>query len=133
MQNKKCERFIVGLTGKKKDSGPPITLNAWMEIGAGNQFTFFIPRAEMGQGVYTALTTLICEELDIHPNGENIRVTHPDALLGVYSNYGMLEEGNIEVEKEGIVSWMVVKVFNKYPLIITGATPAFLTHGIGCG
>ena len=126
MQNKKFERFIVGLTGKKKDSGSPITLNAWMEIGAGNQFTFFIPRAEMGQGVYTALTTLICEELDIHPNGENIRVTHPDALLGVYSNYGMLEEGNIEVEKEGIVSWMVVKVFNKYPLIITGASTSVL-------
>jgi isoquinoline 1-oxidoreductase subunit beta len=126
MHNKKEKKFIVGLTAEKNHIGKEIALNAWMEIGKGNNFTFFIPRAEMGQGIYTALTTLICEELDVNPNGENIKVTHPDALLGEYTNYGMLEDANIEVEKEGIVSWMVKKVFNKFPLIVTGGSSSVL-------
>ena len=126
MQNKKEIKFIVGLTASKIPDSPQTTLNAWIEIQAGNQFIFFIPRAEMGQGVYTALTTLICEELDLDPNGENVTVIHPSSLMGIYTNYGMLEDVNIEVEKEGILSWMVVKVFNKFPLIVTGGSSSVL-------
>jgi len=126
MQNKKEEKFIVGLTAEEKKTGGETALNAWLEIGAGNSFTFFIPRAEMGQGIYTALTTLICEELDVDPNGRNVKVTHPDALLGEYTNFGMLEDANIKVEQEGIVSWMVKKVFNKFPLIVTGGSSSVL-------
>jgi isoquinoline 1-oxidoreductase beta subunit len=126
MQNKKETKFVVGLTASQPPDSPQTPLNAWMEIQEGNRFAFFIPRAEMGQGVYTALTTLICEELDIDPNGGNVTVTHPSALMGIYTNYGMLEDSNIEVEKEGIVSWMAVKVLNKYPLIVTGGSSSVL-------
>jgi len=126
MQNKKEIKFIVGLTASKIFDSPQTTLNAWIEIQEGNQFIFFIPRAEMGQGVYTALTTLICEELNLDPNGENVSVIHPSSLMGIYTNYGMLEDVNIEVEKEGILSWMVVKVFNKFPLIVTGGSSSVL-------
>lgn len=126
MQNKKEKKFIVGLTATENHIEKEIALNAWLEIGEGNNFIFFIPRAEMGQGIYTALTTLICEELDVNPNGKNVKVTHPDAMFGEYTNYGMLEDANIKVEKEGIVSWMVKKVFNKFPLIVTGGSSSVL-------
>jgi len=126
MHNTKEKQFIVGLTATEDHIGKEIALNAWLEIGEGNHFTFFIPRAEMGQGIYTALTTLICEELDVNPNGKNVKVAHPDALLGEYTNFGMLEDANIKVEKEGIVSWMVKKVFNRFPLILTGGSSSVI-------
>jgi len=40
-------------------------LNAWFVIGTDNTFTMIVDRSEMGQGVYTALPTLLAEELEI--------------------------------------------------------------------
>jgi len=42
-------------------------LNAWLRIGADDSITILVDRSEMGQGVYTALPTLIAEELEIDP------------------------------------------------------------------
>jgi isoquinoline 1-oxidoreductase beta subunit len=40
-------------------------LNAWLTIGADDSITVLVDRSEMGQGVYTALPTLLAEELEI--------------------------------------------------------------------
>jgi isoquinoline 1-oxidoreductase beta subunit len=40
-------------------------LNAWLMIGADDSVTVLVDRSEMGQGVYTALPTLLAEELEI--------------------------------------------------------------------
>jgi isoquinoline 1-oxidoreductase beta subunit len=40
-------------------------LNAWLKIGADDGITVLVDRSEMGQGVYTALPTLLAEELEI--------------------------------------------------------------------
>jgi isoquinoline 1-oxidoreductase beta subunit len=55
-------------------SGPAKTVeaNAWLRIGTDNSITVLCDRSEMGQGVYTALPTLIAEELDVPP--ERIKV-----------------------------------------------------------
>lgn len=42
-------------------------LNAWLRIGTDDSITILVDRSEMGQGVYTALPTLIAEELEIDP------------------------------------------------------------------
>jgi isoquinoline 1-oxidoreductase beta subunit len=39
--------------------------NAWLRIGTDNSITFLCDRSEMGQGVYTALPTLLAEELGV--------------------------------------------------------------------
>src|SRR6187549_2202945 len=39
--------------------------NAWLRIGTDNSITFLCDKAEMGQGVYTALPMLIAEELGV--------------------------------------------------------------------
>jgi len=39
--------------------------NAWVKIGADNRITILSARSEMGQGVYTAMPTLVAEELEV--------------------------------------------------------------------
>ncbi|MEH6402663.1 MAG: xanthine dehydrogenase family protein molybdopterin-binding subunit [Sneathiella sp.] len=41
------------------------SLNAWIKINKSGEITIAIPQAEMGQGVYTALSMLVAEELEI--------------------------------------------------------------------
>ncbi len=41
------------------------SLNAWLRIGADDSITILVDRSEMGQGVYTALPTLLAEELEV--------------------------------------------------------------------
>ena len=43
----------------------PAELNAWLRIAPDDTITILVDRSEMGQGVYTALPTLIAEELEI--------------------------------------------------------------------
>jgi isoquinoline 1-oxidoreductase subunit beta len=40
-------------------------LNAWLQIGTDDSINILVDRSEMGQGVYTALPTLIAEELEV--------------------------------------------------------------------
>ncbi len=40
-------------------------LNAWLRIGADDSIAVLVDRSEMGQGVYTALPTLLAEELEV--------------------------------------------------------------------
>jgi isoquinoline 1-oxidoreductase subunit beta len=47
-------------------------LNAWLRIGNDNSITILVDRSEMGQGVYTALPTLIAEELEVDPFHINV-------------------------------------------------------------
>ncbi|WP_430461471.1 molybdopterin cofactor-binding domain-containing protein [Thalassolituus sp. LLYu03] len=41
--------------------------SAWLRIDTDNQITFVLDRTEMGQGTYTGLLTLLCEELEVNP------------------------------------------------------------------
>ncbi|MBO9493606.1 xanthine dehydrogenase family protein molybdopterin-binding subunit [Thalassotalea sp. G20_0] len=47
--------------------------NALLQITANNDIYFYLPRSEMGQGVYTGLTTMLAEELDVHPGKINVK------------------------------------------------------------
>lgn len=78
--------LVVGVAGNlymnkavKKYSGIGMgegsSLNAWIRIAPDNTVTLAVPRAEMGQGIYTALPMLIAEELEIDMN--SIEVIHP--------------------------------------------------------
>jgi len=40
-------------------------LNAWVKIGTDGKITVAISQAEMGQGVYTGLSMLVAEELNV--------------------------------------------------------------------
>ena len=55
--------------------------NAFLQITPDNAVHFYCPRAEMGQGANTGLTTLIAEELDISP--DKIKV----GIVGAHTDY----------------------------------------------
>ncbi len=64
--------LAIHLTGCQKPGAASgerklIATNAWLRIGTDNSITFLCDRSEMGQGVYTALPTILAEELGVDP------------------------------------------------------------------
>jgi isoquinoline 1-oxidoreductase subunit beta len=72
---------------RKPQEVTPFAPNAWLRIGNDDVITFFCDRSEMGQGVYTALPTLLAEELGADLEKIKIEFAPPgdaytNALLG---------------------------------------------------
>jgi len=71
--------------------------NAWVKIGTDNSVTIMCARSEMGQDVYTSLTMLVAEELEVDVNKVKVEFAPPaevyiNALLG-----GQLTGGSTSV------------------------------------
>lgn len=62
--------------------------NALLSIDSAGLVTLALPKTEMGQGVYTAITMLIAEEMEVSPKA--IRVEIPD---GDSKKFGKLDQG----------------------------------------
>ena len=69
--------------------GAPATAmpNAWVKIGSDDTVTILCARSEMGQGVYTALPTLVAEELEVDLARIRVEIApvgevYTNALLG---------------------------------------------------
>jgi isoquinoline 1-oxidoreductase subunit beta len=61
-----------------------VPLNAWLVIATDNSVTVIVDRSEMGQGVYTALPTLLAEELEIDlPEIKVVAAPVGDAYINV--------------------------------------------------
>jgi isoquinoline 1-oxidoreductase subunit beta len=58
---------------------PPkvVAANAWLRISTDGTVSVLVDRSEMGQGVYTALPTLIAEELGIDPSTIKVEFAPP--------------------------------------------------------
>ncbi|MBT8218181.1 MAG: molybdopterin-dependent oxidoreductase [Bacteroidia bacterium] len=54
-------------------------LNAWVSVNSDNTVTIAVPRAEMGQGVYTSVPMLIAEELEVDMSTVDIIFPQPEA------------------------------------------------------
>ena len=55
--------------------------NAFLQITPQNEVVFYLPRDEMGQGVYMGLSTLVAEELDVDLNTLKVQ------FAGVHEDY----------------------------------------------
>jgi isoquinoline 1-oxidoreductase subunit beta len=67
--------------------GAAVMPNAWVRIGRDNSVTILSARSEMGQGVYTALPTLVAEELEVDLATIKVEIAPPgepyvNAMLG---------------------------------------------------
>lgn len=76
--------YLPGCSGPEnagRNAGPVKTIeaNAWLRIGTDGAITVLCDRSEMGQGVYTALPTLIAEELGVAPETIRIEFAPPGA------------------------------------------------------
>lgn len=72
------------------DAPDGVALNGWIRIGLDGQVQLAMARAEMGQGVHTALTMLVAEELDVAVEAVQ-RV--PAGFDAIYGNVAMLLAG----------------------------------------
>jgi isoquinoline 1-oxidoreductase beta subunit len=88
--------IAINLPGCSQEPAPPAALanpsspvqaNAWLRIETDGSIVFLSDRSEMGQGVYTSLSTILAEELEVPV--ENIRIeaappgdVYVNALLG---------------------------------------------------
>ena len=92
--------LIVGVTINRFLPKPPpfepangaMAPNAFLQITPDSQIKFYMPVQEMGQGVYTGLTTLVAEELGVHPDSIHVISAEPH---GAYKNpdFGMMGTG----------------------------------------
>lgn len=97
-----------------------MALNAWVRIEPDGTVAIAVPRAEMGQGVHTALAMLVAEELEV--SLDQVTVEHPD-IHGVYTNYALALEESGLFEKDGNpVRWLLAKVVSTVPFIGTGGS-----------
>lgn len=78
---------IVGIgskvAAKTHGAGEAIQQNAFLAIDTEGKITFFSPYSEMGQGVYTAIPTLLAEELEVPVESIHVEIAKADP---VYTN-----------------------------------------------
>ncbi|MEA2848604.1 MAG: isoquinoline 1-oxidoreductase subunit beta [Rhodospirillaceae bacterium] len=86
-------------------------LNGWVKIARDNSVIVAVPRAEMGQGIQTALAMLVAEEMDAR--WEQVRVEDPPED-GVYRNVEILVDTlPFSPEETGTVVDMAHRVAGK--------------------
>ncbi len=67
-----------------------MALNGWILLAPDGTVTVVSPKAELGQGIHTALAMLIAEELDVP--WERLRVTH-SPIDRIYNNVAAIVDG----------------------------------------
>ena len=109
------------------EGAPEVALNGWIRIGADGAVQLVMPRSEMGQGVHTALTMLVAEELDVALDAVQ-RV--PAGFDSLYGNVAMFVGGlplhpqDREHPGAGVraTEWMVRKLARELGLNATGGS-----------
>ncbi|MET3105873.1 isoquinoline 1-oxidoreductase beta subunit [Oxalobacteraceae bacterium GrIS 2.11] len=101
-----------------------VALNGWLEIAPNGRVTMFLHKAEMGQGVSTALPMLIAEELDVPLSSVDIV---PAGIDKIYGNVAMLADGlPFHPDDTGAVKhgaqWMVGKLARELGIQVTGGS-----------
>ena len=106
-----------------------IALNGWIKIAADGAVVMAMPRAEMGQGVHTALPMLVAEELDIPLARIRIEQSGADAIYGNVSAFvGTLPfhprdtQPGQETTLVKMGEWMVGKFARELGVIVTGGS-----------
>lgn len=79
--------FVWSGPSRKAQAAPtpaPFAPNAFVRIAPDNSVTVLIKHLEMGQGVYTGLTTIVAEELDA--DWAQMRAEHAPAIQDLYKS-----------------------------------------------
>jgi isoquinoline 1-oxidoreductase beta subunit len=100
------------------------SLNGWVKITRDDRVIVAIPRAEMGQGVQTALAALVAEEMDARWN--QVRVEDPPED-GVYRNVEILIDSlPFSPEEQGtivdVAHWAAGKLGGVLGVMATGGS-----------
>lgn len=101
-----------------------LSLNAWVSVTEESQVEVHIPRAEMGQGVQTALAMLVAEEMEVPWSLVRVRTVH---LGRVYANTALLAGAlPLQPDADGwlprTARWLTGEVSRAVSLNLTGGS-----------
>ena len=118
------ERELLGDPGVLPTEGDQVALNAWLKIDAAGRVTVAVPRAEMGQGVYTALPMLVAEELGAAWRDVRAEQAPVDK---VYGNIAVLTDAApLDPHDQGFVAttvrWSLSRVARVLGVQVTGGS-----------
>ena len=122
-------RSRTGFAGDLPVQRGEVALNAWLKVMPDGSVALAMHRAEMGQGVHTALATLVAEELDIPLARIALFDAGADAIYGnVATNVAMLplhpssSEPGRETRGVRLSRWMLFKVSRELGISVTGGS-----------
>ena len=92
--------------GAAQAAGTVHTPNAWVHIADDNRITLMVARSEMGQGVYTSMSMLIAEELNVGLKQVQV-VAAPPAAVYVNALLGAQITGGSTSVRDG---WEMLRV-----------------------
>lgn len=72
-------RTAVGALGRQ---GATLSPSAFLEVASDGGVTFWLPRSEMGQGVWSTLSRIVAEELEVSPEAVRVRQASADPKYG---------------------------------------------------
>ena len=106
-----------------------VALNGWIKIAADGTVVLAMPRSEMGQGIQTALSMLVAEELDVPLSAMRLEQAGSDAI---YGNVSMLvaslpfhpteKEDEHKATKVKVGEWVVGKLARELGVNATGGS-----------
>jgi isoquinoline 1-oxidoreductase beta subunit len=106
-----------------------VALNGWIKIAQDGTVVLAMPRSEMGQGVHTALSMLVAEELDVPLKQVRLEQAGPDAiygnvsmLLGSLPFHPLASEGAVKPSAVQVGEWIVGKLARELGIIATGGS-----------
>ncbi|QGZ43331.1 xanthine dehydrogenase family protein molybdopterin-binding subunit [Pseudoduganella flava] len=101
-----------------------VTLNGWVALAPDNTVSVVVPRAEMGQGVTTALPMLVAEELDMPLAQVRVVQAPPDKI---YANVAVMRDTlpfhpDDTGATQALARWTLAKVARELGISLTGGS-----------
>ena len=100
-------------------------LNGWLAVAPDGRVTVMSPKAEMGQGIHTALAMLVAEELDCA--WDQVQVVH-SGVDTIYNNLAAIVDGlPFHEDLDGnagvrAVRWLTAKTMREVGVMMTGGS-----------
>jgi isoquinoline 1-oxidoreductase beta subunit len=105
--------------------GGAVPLNGWLAVGADGRVVVMSPKAEMGQGIHTALAMLVAEELDC--DWSQVHVVH-SGVDKIYNNIAAIVDGlPFHEDLDGnpgvrAMRWLTAKTMREVGVMMTGGS-----------
>jgi isoquinoline 1-oxidoreductase beta subunit len=102
-----------------------VALNGWIKIDADGGASIVVPRAEMGQGVVTALPMLAAEELELPLARVRIAQAPFDSIYGNVAGFVALLPFHPLAHDSALVAgseWITAKLARELGIIVTGGS-----------
>jgi len=123
------QRSRLGNARDMRQGDGGFALNGWIKIAADGAVVIAMPRAEMGQGVHTALPMLAAEELDVPLSTVRIEQAGADTIYGNVAMqvaslpfHPMDSEGPERPARVRAGEWIVGKVARELGINATGGS-----------